>query len=503
MATDPQSEDGLIESWIKDGQGTSENRNRPGARARVTRMADVAPTRVRWLWDSRIPLGKLTGIVGDPGEGKSTLAAVLAAHVSTGRPLPGHQSSVDAGNVLLLSAEDGKADTIRPRLDAAHADVRRVFLLENIEVGTRLEPFRTNDPAHLRHLMEWMENYKPILVVIDPISAFLGSTDSHRDAEVRAILAQLAQLADDYDCAVVLIRHLTKGSASRALYRAIGSIGFTAAFRSELLVGHDPSNPERRAIVQIKNNLARESPPVGFQLTEGGFTWLGDTNLSAAKILSGDEGHEARSSRAEAEYFLRATLQGGALPSLKVLEGARQLGIAERTLKRAKEHLGVKAQREGFGANGTWSWRLPERAAVSKMANSSNLAPYDDDSGREQVWERVSPVEGQGPGALAPYGPPPAPKGANGHQLRPPLVEAKSHAGIAAVGQSKGARVTHEPPNGAGDSPLASVVGSETPALQLGPDSECAKCGGVGEHETLCEWCRYLADERAGLQLGT
>ena len=208
-----------------------------GSFPRVRQLSDVAPESVTWVWRDRIPRGKLSEIVGDPGEGKSTLVTEVVGCLTTGRALPDDEPRSFSETVLLLSAEDGAGDTIRPRLDSAGADVSRVHLLDGIEEDGVLAPLDLRSPTHRRYLANEVDRLGPSMVVIDPLTAYLGSTDSHRDSEVRGVLAPLAELADETGTAILAIRHLNKGSGAKAIYRAGGSIGFTAAVRCSMLVG--------------------------------------------------------------------------------------------------------------------------------------------------------------------------------------------------------------------------------------------------------------------------
>ncbi len=97
------------------------------------------------------------------------------------------------------------------------------------------------------------------LVIIDPLAAYLGSTDSHCDAEVRGLLAPLAALAERTDAAVLGVMHLAKSSQRPAIYRAIGSIAFAAAARIVLAVAADPDRDDRRIMMPVKSNLAAAS----------------------------------------------------------------------------------------------------------------------------------------------------------------------------------------------------------------------------------------------------
>lgn len=193
------------------------------ARPTVRRMAEVEPERVEWLWPGRLPIGKLVVLDGDPGCGKSTLTLDLTAHFSAGTILPDGFQPEQGCNVVLLSAEDGPGDTIRPRLDAAGADPTRIVLIEDIveadpespEGVRRRMPRIPDDIAHLGDVVR-AEQAK--LVVIDVLAAFLtGRVDAHRDQDIRGALAPLARMAEATRCCVVAIRHLNKSGGGKAL----------------------------------------------------------------------------------------------------------------------------------------------------------------------------------------------------------------------------------------------------------------------------------------------
>jgi hypothetical protein len=318
---------------------------------KIVRMADIATEFVRWLWHPYIPLGKLTILEGDPGLGKSWLTCAIAAAVSRGRGLPGSEP-FEPSNVLMLSAEDGLADTLRPRLDAVGADVSHVFALA--------EPLTFDTSGLIRLEAKIIEN-KPALVTIDPLFAFTGAkTDIHRANECRAISAPLAAIAERQGCAIVAVRHLGKSrGGGHALNAGIGSIDFAAAARSVLLVGADPDESHKRAVVQIKNNLAPHGESIGYTLEGGQFYWTGASTLTANRILSVASDDVQRSALVEAIDFLRNTLAEGAREVEEVGKEARSVGITMSTLRRAREQLGIRAQRVGQpGTKQKFFWSL-------------------------------------------------------------------------------------------------------------------------------------------------
>jgi hypothetical protein len=332
------------------------------AAVRVVVMADVEPETVRWLWHPYIALGKFTIIEGDPGLGKSWLTCALAAAVSRGFGLPGVERFVPA-NVLMLSAEDGLGDTLRPRLDAVGADVSRVLALA--------EPL-TFDTAGLLRLEVLIIERSPILVIIDPLFAFTGGkVDIHRANECRAISAPLAAIAERCGCALLAVRHLGKArGGGHVLNAGIGSIDFSAAARSVLLVGQDPDVPTKRAIVQIKNNLAPLGPALGYKLEDSQFWWTGTSDLTAGRMLSAIADEETKGAQAEAVDFLRQALADGARLAKEIKAEAAQAGLTEQMLRTARQRLGVQVKKEGRPGSHyqRWVWFLPSPEDVAECA---------------------------------------------------------------------------------------------------------------------------------------
>lgn len=313
-------------------------------------MPSVKPQSVSWLWKQRIPFGKVTLIEGDPGVGKSYLTDAIAAGAAAGHGLPGEEATKPL-NVLLLTAEDGLADTVRPRLDEMNADVSRIFALEGLTAF---------DMPGLVQLEAAIIEKQAALVVIDPLIAYMPKTDIHRANEVRVVMAALSRIAERTGCAIVCVRHLTKSHKGRAIYAGAGSIDFTAACRSVLLVGGDPEDPSKRAIVQTKNNLSEFASAVGYTINGDGFFWTGESDLTAERILADASGEDARNEHRDAEDFLRQALGEGPRAPKDVEREAIQHGITRWALRRARGALGIKATKQGghFGKDQGWSWAL-------------------------------------------------------------------------------------------------------------------------------------------------
>ena len=277
----------------------------------IIELEHVIPVAVRWLWPNRFALGKLSLIAGYPGLGKSQLSASIAAVVTTGTIWPVTGEAVgDSGDVLILSAEDDAADTIKPRLMAAGADLKRCVMLGAIRATKdqqnrqKRRCFNFNDDLEL---LERALRRRPQtrLIIVDPLSAYMGdgrSVDTHKTSDVRSVLAPLAELATTYKVAVIGIFHLNKREGSSAMDRINGSGAFVAAARACWLVAKDKDEPRHRVFVQIKNNLAPEQdglkfeiegvdiPAAGGSIPTSRLLWLPDrVTKTADEVLSGTE----------------------------------------------------------------------------------------------------------------------------------------------------------------------------------------------------------------------
>ena len=336
----------------------------------VQSLSTVKREEVSWIWGRRIASKKLIIVGGEPGEGKSTFTLDVAARITQGAAWP-DGGVAPQGSVLLLSAEDGLGDTIAPRLDAAGADSTYVHALTAIRStdGTTRHADLSRD---LPQLEAAIRQVQPVLVIIDPLSAYLGKTDTWKDSEVRSLLSPLVALADRYACAIVGVMHLSKSSGRKALHRLLGSIGFSAAARVVLAVATDPEDDSRRFLLPVKNNLTPPADVLAFTLGAGRIEW--DTTpvegVTADSVLN--ELPSEPSERQDADSFLTGMLAGGEpVPSRTIVQGARDQGIAERTLRRAKERLGVRAKLVGFGASGKWHWWIPLSESTEAATRST------------------------------------------------------------------------------------------------------------------------------------
>lgn len=352
-------------------------------------LSEVVAEQVWWLWPGRIPLGKITLVEGDPDLGKSAVTTDWSARVSVGRSWP-DGTSCPQGGAVLLNAEDGLADTVKPRLDAAGGDPSKVLALATVGRGDSERMISI--PEDLGMIRRGIERVGAKLVVVDPLMAFLsGDVNSHRDQDVRRALAPLKTLAEETGVAMVVVRHLNKGGGSSPIYRGGGSIGIVGAARSALLVARHPEDERRRVLARVKNNLAEPVPSLAFELVGTGegsvrVEWKGETHHAADALLAAPADPEERSALDEATAFLRDALGGGPVWGVEVKKDARKAEISEATLRRAKTALGVRSSKE---ADGTWSWSLPDhqRAQARGDEHLEHVEPLG-------VDKRKNPAQG-------------------------------------------------------------------------------------------------------------
>jgi hypothetical protein len=319
----------------------------------------------------------------------------IAARITTGSPMPDGSPGV-SGGVLILNAEDDEADTIIPRLMAMNADLTRVRILKTFR-GSEGER-QPEIPGDLAAIERAARSVDAKLVIIDPLMAFLaGTTNSFRDQDVRRALAPLAAMAERTGAAALIVRHLNKNLEGSPLYRGGGSIGIIGAARSGLLVARDPDDEtwQGRVLACTKSNLGPSTISLGYSIQPHGASirvcWSGPSAHQAASLLAVPGGEEGRTAIDEACEFLRTILENGAMSAKDAIRKGDAAGFSDRTLKRAKAVIGIKAKRQGFGAGSTWVWELPP-----KSANPEKLASFEQSTDSRPIESTSSPKSANG-----------------------------------------------------------------------------------------------------------
>jgi hypothetical protein len=324
----------------------------------------VEAKKLEWLWKNRVPCNGITILDGDPGTGKGLLTTDLAARITTGRPLPFDDFQMPPANVIVLSSEDSLEHTIRPRFEAANADLDRIIAVpySSEKAG---EPCFTRLPRDLKILSKAIDQQKAKLVIIDVLVSYIPAELSTRnDQDVRLALAPLAELCDKKNIACICNRHLNKTQGGSAIYRGGGSIGITGAARSVLLLAHSKENHEQRTLAVVKSNLGVLPSAASFAIRSKGevpyLEWLQESNLSADELLvsgiaKGGEEQVREARLNEAMQFLLSMLGEGNALADDILKEARDQCIYRSRLFDAKAVLRVKSYRKG----GRWWWELP------------------------------------------------------------------------------------------------------------------------------------------------
>lgn len=308
--------------------------------------SNVTPKAVEWLWYPYIPLGKLTVIQGDPGDGKSTLVLNLVALLTRGMPMPDGYLSKGSHVAIYQCAEDGMADTIKPRLEQAGADCNQVAYIVDNDIALTLEDGRIETA---------IQETGASVFIIDPIQAFIPpDSDMQSATKMRSILRKLSNTAEKFNCAVILIGHMNKGSGTKSLYRGLGSIDIAAIARSVLMVSRDEAKQNIRYLYPIKSSLAPEGPAIAFSFKPGGgLEWQGRYELNTAELV--DSITVKTSKRDKARAKMLQMLEQKDRTAKEVYAAMADIGIGSRTVEKAKKELMVRTYRTG----GCWYWGLP------------------------------------------------------------------------------------------------------------------------------------------------
>lgn len=342
-------------------------------------MRDVVLEPLDWLWPGRILFGKLTMFDGDGGLGKSTLMLDLAARLSRGLPLPDGTTHEPCGTLLLM-AEDGAGDTILPRLLNADADMDRIGLLQTItDVEDGFERMPTL-PDDLQQIEDMIDATDARLVVVDPILSYIGeNVNEYRDKEVRRALMPLIAMAQRRGLALVCLRHVTKSITGNAKHRGNASVAFTNLARSVLFAATDPDIPECTVLAQSKTNLGPPTPSLRYRLQgcDNGLArvvWEGVSQHTADSLNAQGSSQEDRSELHDAEEFLRDALGDGPMLAATVRKLARDAGVAEATLRRAKASLRI-VSRKARTQDGQWTWGLPDDEPTPPEGDQKPVSP--------------------------------------------------------------------------------------------------------------------------------
>jgi putative DNA primase/helicase len=338
----------------------------------VVCMADVKPSAIDWLWLYWIAIGKVHVLAGEGGRGKSTILCSTTAITTTGTKWPDGAYASQPGSVIILAAEDDVEDTLAPRLMAAGADLSRVFVIRSVFDDNRRRGFSLQ--ADLERLeAEILKHDNVKLVIIDPISSYLGKVDSHKNADVRSVLEPLGEMAARLRVAVICNNHFSKGGGN-ANSRIIGSVAFVNQARAAFIVTPDEDDETRMLLIPSKMNIAPIRHGLAYRI-EGCLVEFEGKEIATSRIMfestpititadqalaALDGNSENRSEKSEAIDFLMDALGNGPVSAKDMKKEAAGAGISSKSLRSAREALGIKPEKTGFGGEGGWVWNLPK-----------------------------------------------------------------------------------------------------------------------------------------------
>lgn len=359
-------------------------------------LGEVEPEPVKWLWPGFIALGKATMIAGNPGLGKSQITTYIAGIVSTGGHWPIEGTKSEQGRVLFITAEDDAADTIVPRLIAVKADISQCDILDGAQdkdnsgrVVQRSFNLR-DDLKKLNNKVNELGNVR--LIIIDPISAYLGGVDSHKNADVRALLSELGEFAQKNNLSILCVSHLNKSNNQDALARISGSGAFSAAPRAAFLVAKDQNKPDRRYFVISKTNIAKDGIGLAFSISScvlddgietSKIEWEPELIYKTAdEVLSEIPKRKDNGEIASAKRFLISFLSDGSRSAKEVEEAAEEEGYSKSTIKRAKKAIEIKFFKKEYGNGKGWFWMLNsskkiEGAHEGAQPYTQEMSPFD------------------------------------------------------------------------------------------------------------------------------
>jgi hypothetical protein len=363
------------------------------------KLADIEREHITWLWVGLIANKKLVIIDGMPGVGKSTLTAEIAAKVSMGIPFP-CGTAYEPRNVAFIAVEDGVADTIKPRVQAAGGDGNRVFSIHIEQHGDEITPDLSE---HMEIIRQKIIEDKIGLLIIDPIMALLGGkVDSYRDQDVRGITTPLARMAEELDVCILLVRHPNKSASTNALTRGGGSMAFIGAARVGWTVAKESEDSSRRILAVSKSNIGAIPKSRAFELVNdersgvARVEWLGESDLTANDLYI-ETNQEEKSQTEECMEWLADFLGGSTMSSVDVKQRAREEGFSLKVLTIASNKLKVTKTRKGSGLAHTSEWSLESQPSTYAHENVGISG--------SNVHELVS--QDEMPGIIPPHSPHP------------------------------------------------------------------------------------------------
>ena len=341
------------------------------AKVIVRRGSDLDPKNIVWLWPFWLARGKYHVLAGPKGAAKTTLLLMFAAIITSGGLWP-DGNRAEPGVVLFWSGEDDIEDTLLPRFIAMGGNRDKIHFISAVIEGFKSRSF--NPSTDLMKLSSTMDELTPSMVVIDPVSRALATTDSYNDAGVRNDLQPILDLAERHHCAFVGNTHFNKGSQGRQpIERVIGSIAMGAVPRM-VLAAIRPDDPKlAHRLTRAGSNISPvgggfeyevvqtfipPSDPDGEKIRAQMIVWGAPLEGSPRDILAVEEPDAEGEALKTAKDFIVDMLSPGRMLVKQFNEAADANNHSRSTIKRARKALDVSAKRDG--TTGPWFVELPQ-----------------------------------------------------------------------------------------------------------------------------------------------
>ncbi len=311
------------------------------------KYADVETKDLEWLWFPYIPKGMVSIVQGDPKSGKTFMLIDIISRITRGDYIPFSEDKFEMGNVVLLNSDDSIEYALKKRLELQNADVEKVFTIDE-----NIKKLYFKDLSRLEKLIE---EKQPLLIVIDPIQAYMGDGDSNSMVQVRNALSPLKRIAEKYNVSIVLVQHLKKGNETKAIYKGAGSIDFVGFARSMMMVIKNTENDER-LFLHSTSNVTKEGHCLSYKITNDGLEWLEDKGeVNVNEVANQDNNTKFEN----AKNFILGCIASKKEISANELQQLRNVGgFSERTFNGARSYLNQNNKIHSSKKNGRTYWSL-------------------------------------------------------------------------------------------------------------------------------------------------
>lgn len=313
------------------------------------KYADVETKELEWLWFPYIPKGMVSIVQGDPKSGKTFMLIDIISRITRGDYIPFSEDKFEMGNVVLLNSDDPIEYALKKRLELQNADVEKVFTIDE-----NIKKLYFKDLSRLEKLIE---EKRPLLIVIDPIQAYMGDGDSNSMVQVRNALSPLKRIAEKYNVSIVLVQHLKKGNETKAIYKGAGSIDFVGFARSMMMVIKNTENDER-LFLHSTSNVTKEGHCLSYKITNDGLEWLEDKGeVNVNEVANQDNNTKFENAK---NFILGCIASKKEIPANELQQLRNVGGFSERTFNGARSYLNQNNKIHSSKKNGRTYWNLSD-----------------------------------------------------------------------------------------------------------------------------------------------